>query len=200
MPAPWMVGPFSWRPGGDLQFNGERPGPGWHAHGYCVCNLRFIEGDRWVRRRVYKRRWLDTKSGKTTHSRPPDALPYFRLSTVVVVILLASFLQISIPEVDTLDLEIRSQRTLQRWRSRAAAVGLHVQQAIRHALIERCEPQPVEQFFKGGLSPPISTADPTLTRGLLIGILGARGLAVPLAVLLAEARGRWTGPTDRFPI
>ena len=205
MPMRWSLGPFRRRPDDSLQFDGARPGAGWHAHGYCACDLTFIEGDRLVRRRVHKRRWLDLETGTTTHSRPPDSLPYFRVSTVLAVVVLARFIGVVVWEVDTIELEdLRSQRTLQRWRRRAARKGLHVQQAIRHALIERCEPRPVESLFKGGLSPPSSPADPpavtTLKRGLSMGILGARGLEVPLAVLLAEARGRWTGPTDRFPL
>lgn len=201
----WSVGPFRRRPDGALQFDGARPGPGWHAHGYFASGLTFLEGDRYVLRRVFKRRWLDPGTGRTTHSRPPDALPYFRVSTVLVVVLLASFVGIALPELDAVELdEVRSRRSVQRWHARAVGVGLHVQQAIRHALIERCEPRPVEHLFEGGLSPPRSAADlpqvTTLSRGLLMSIIGARGLAVPLAVLLAEARGRWTGPTDRFPI
>ncbi len=205
MPLRWSAGPFRRRPDRSLQFDGERPGPGWHAHGYCSCGLTFIEGSRLVHRRLYKRRWLDPATGTTTHSRPPDALPYFRVSTGLVVVALAVFLEIAVPEVGSLEVEeIRSRRTFERWRRRAARYALHVQQAIRHALIERCEPRPVEYVFKGGLSPPSSPTDPpavtTLKRGLSMGILGARRLEVPLAVLLAEARGRWTGPTDRFPI
>lgn len=202
----WSVGPFLRRRGGTWQYNGERPGPGWHAHGYFACELLFIEGDRLVRRRVFKRRWLDPASGRTTHSRPPDALPYFRVSTVLVIVLLARFLSLAVPEVDALELEdVRSERTLQRWRRRADDVALSVQQAVRHALIERCEPRPVEQLFEGGLSPPgdstaASTSVTTLQRGLSMALRGARALQIPLAVLLAEARGRWTEPTSRFPI
>ena len=178
MPPRWSVGPFRRRPDGALQFDGVRPGPGWHAHGYCACDLTFIEGNRYVRRRVFKRRWLDVQACTTRHSRPPDALPYFRVSTVLVVLLLALVLGIAIPEIADIELEeVRSQQTLRRWRARAHGVGLHVQQAIRHALIERCEPRPVEFLFQGGLSPPRTAADlpkvTTLKRGLLMGILGA---------------------------
>jgi hypothetical protein len=139
-----------------LQFDGVRPGTGWHAHGYCSCGLTFIEGERLVHRRLYKRRWLDPATGKTTHSRPPDALPYFSASTVLVVIALAVFLGMAVPEVGTIDVEeLRSRRTFERWRHRAAGRALHVQQAIRHALIERCEPRPVEFLFKGGCRPRV---------------------------------------------
>lgn len=204
MPLRWSVGPFRRRHDGSLQFDGVRPGPGWHAHGYCAADLTFIEGDRLVRRRVFKRRWLDVATRTTTHSRPPDARPYFRVSVVVIVLLLARVVGVEVSEVADVDLEdLRSVRTLQRWRARAVRVGLHVQQAIRHALIERSEPRPVESLFEGGLSPPEASAGlpqvTTLSRGLLMAILGARGIETPLAVLLAEARGRWTGPTDRFP-
>ena len=199
------MGPFLRRPGGAWQYNGDRPGKGWHAHGYFPCALTFVEGDRLVRRRVFKRRWLDPTTGRTTHSRPSDALPHFGLTTVLVIVLLARFLKIAVPEVGELELEdVRSERTLQRWRQRAARVALHVQQALRHALIERCEPRPVEHLFEGGLSPPGSPTDPPavtkLKRGLSMGIVGARRLEISIAVLLAEARGRWTEPTSHFPI
>lgn len=202
----WSVGPFVRRSCGSWQYNGERPGPGWHAHGYFATRLLFIEGDRLVRRQVFKRRWLHVSTGRTRHSRPPDALPHFSVTTVLVVVLLARFLALVVPHVDALELEeVRSERTLQRWSHRAQSVALQVQQAIRRALIERCEPRPVEQLFKGGLSPPDDpSADPTpvstLQRGLSMGLQGALALEVSLSVLLAEARGRWTEPTSPFPI
>jgi len=202
----WSVGPFLGRGDGAWQYNGERPDGGWHAHGYFSCDLLFIEGQAVVRRRVYKRRWREVATGRTIHSRPPDALPHYRVSTVLVIVLLARFLMLAVPEVDALELEdVRSERTLQRWRRRAALVALHVQQAVRHALIERCEPRPVEELFEAGLSPPgdVSAAPTpvtTLQRGLSMALQGARALDLSLATLLAEARRRWTEPTNRFPI
>jgi len=202
----WSVGPFLRRSCGSLQYDGHRPGPGWHAHGYFAAQLIFIEGDRLVARQVFKRRWLEISTRRTCHSRPPDALPHFQVSTVLVVLFLSRFLALAVPDVDVLELgEVRSERTLQRWSRRAQRVALQVQQAIRRALIERSEPRPVEQLFKGGLSPPgAPTADPspvsTLQRGLSMALQGAHALEVSLSVLLAEARGRWTEPTSPFPI
>lgn len=202
----WSVGPFLRRGAGAWQYNGERPGDGWHAHGYFPRDLPFIEGEDSVCRRVYKRRWLEVATGRTTHSRPPDALPHHLVSTALVIVLLARFLALAVPEVDSLELEdVRSERTLQRWRGRAEHVGLPVQQAVRHAWIERCEPRPVEELFEADSSPPgdgsaVSPPVTTRQRGLSMALRGARALEVSLAVLLAEARGRWTEPTNRLPI
>ncbi len=192
----WSVGPFRRRSNATLQYDGERPSPRWHAHGYCACDLTFVEGVRLVRRRVHKRRWLDPATHTTTHSRPPDSLPYFRVTTVLVVIQLAAFMKVAVPEVEREDL--RSRRTLQRWHRRAVQVGLLMQQALRHALIERCEPRPVEHVFKGGLSPPSFPTDfpvvTTLKRGLLMGFLGARGSTFRLPSIWPRLAG---GGPDR---
>ena len=92
-----------------------------------------------------------------------------------------------------------SSRTVQRWLRRASHKALEIQQTIRNALIERCEPRPVEHIFPRGLSPPESLTrrrwrDPepvaTLHRALTILFAGAIKLELPTAVLLAEARGR----------
>ena len=89
-----------------------------------------------------------------------------------------------------------SSRTLQRWLQRALPGALETQQAYRLAVIERCEPRPVESLFPGGLSPPQWSRrpwrDPPLVASLWRAfalILGAAvKLPLPAAVLLAEAR------------
>jgi len=92
-------------------------------------------------------------------------------------------------------------RTVQRWLRQLGVQALEIQQAIRSALIERCEPRPVEHLFPGGLSPPESLArrpwrEPdsvaTLHRALTMLFVGVIELDLPTAVLLAEARGGMT--------
>jgi hypothetical protein len=98
----------------------------------------------------------------------------------------------------TLD-DIPSSRTVQRWLRRASDIAIELQQQSRHALIERCEPRPVEHLFPKGLSPPESLSrrrwkEPevvtTLHRALTMLFVGAVQANTPTTVLLAEARGR----------
>lgn len=195
------------RPNGDLQFDGHRPGPSWHAHGYFSVRLWMLDQGRPRRLALWKRRWLEPIAGKTTHSRPPDQLPYVRSCTLIVVLTLWSWLDsehgvVSHRQVFA-ELEgLRSRRTAQRWLARALPHALQIQQVIRKAVIERCEPRPVETLFPCGLPPPEGLTrrrwrDPTsvfrLWRGLALLILGSVELRVPVPILLAEARGRlWT--------
>lgn len=110
--------------------------------------------------RIWKHRWLDSAEGTGTfHSRPPDEMG--RLSVCVLVYVLAILGWLSAPcglvdhEPIVFDLKnIPSRRTLQRWLQRALPRALETQQAYRLAVIERCEPRPVESLFPGGLSPP----------------------------------------------
>jgi hypothetical protein len=96
-----------------------------------------------------------------------------------------------------------SRRTSQRWLHKLLPHAIKTQQAIRRAVIERCEPRPVETLFEGGLPPPQCLLrrpwkDPLsvtiLWRALAILFRGAVGLDVPVALLLTEARGRWSDP------
>jgi hypothetical protein len=102
-------------------------------------------------------------------------------------------------EVDHVLDDHACSRTVQRWLRRLCAKALEIQQAIRSALIERCEPRPVEHLFPRGLSPPESLSQrrwrepeavTTLHRALTMLFAGAVELGIPTTVLLAEARGR----------
>ena len=104
---------------------------------------------------------------------------------------------------------LRRGRTLQRWLSKARRHALDIQQAIRHELIEKCEPRPVERLFPRGLSPPKSLrrrfGSPddldTLWRAFAMLLAGAAGLDFHVSHLLAGARRRWHRPADdTFPI
>ena len=207
-------GSYRVRGDGELQYDGERPGPGWHAHGYFAVTLWML-ADGVVRRiRVHKRRWLDTVTGATRHSRPPDDPVGARSSTLVAFLALWGWLVSEHglhrhePVVPGLDAAV-SRRTVQRWLRRAQRHAIAIQQAVRLAVIQRCEPRPVESLFRGGLPPPPSLMrrawkDPpgigSLWRGLAYAVRGSDRLLIPLSTLLAEARGRWDGPADSLVI
>ena len=92
-----------------------------------------------------------------------------------------------------------SERTIQRWMRRALSQSDESMQAIRHAVIERSEPRPVETFVKGGLSPPHlprqrywkqPTRVSSIRTGFKFLFAGAECFDLPICILLAEARGR----------
>lgn len=191
---------YTQRSNGDLQFVGTRPGPGWQGHGYFARRMWCLLAGELVRVRIWKHRWWHPHMG-TCHSRPPDEMG--RLSVCVLVYVLALYGWISAPrglqshEPIWFDLKSTpSCRTLQRWLQRALPRALETQQAYRLAVIERCEPRPVESLFPRGLSPPEwprrPWRDPPLVGSLWRAyalILGAAvTLHLPAALLLAEAR------------
>jgi hypothetical protein len=200
---------------GSLQYDGERPGPGWHAHGYfAVGMLVLVQGV--VRRAVlHKKRWFEPDAKVTCHSRPPDDPVGARSSTLVVFVALWSWLtsrglraRTYEPVFPDLDLAV-SRRTMQRWLRRALFQGEPTQQAIRMAVIERSEPRPVERLFPQGLPPPRGLLrrhwrDPLMVgrlfRAQVIAVAGSIAFQLPLPILLAEARGRWDGPCDSLVI
>ncbi|MBC8426162.1 hypothetical protein H8E07_18770 [bacterium] len=204
------LAPYRRRSDRSLQYDGRRPGPDWHAHGYFCRRLTLILVGRLVQFRLFKRRWRQVGTNTTQHSRPPDDTTRIDLCPLIVVLMIAAALGVPFPCDDLPDLEsCRSARTVKRWLARTRSGSTDVQQAIRHALIERCEPRPVESLFEGGLSPPEVSLrwpwrDPSpvnqLWRGLTMAIRGATLLDIPVPHLLAEARGRWNRLTDSFPI
>jgi hypothetical protein len=128
-----------------------------------------------------------------------------QLSVCVLVYVLALFGWLSSPRgahahepliLDADDVQAPSARTMQRWLRRALPSALETQQAYRLAVIERCEPRPVESLFSGGLSPPVgirrSWRDPPLVaslwRAFALTLGAALKLDLPAALLLAEAR------------
>lgn len=193
---------YTQRSNGDLQFDGARPGPGWQGHGYFSRRMWCLRAGELIRVRIWKHRWWHPKKG-TCHSRPHDEMG--RLSVCVLVYVLALFGWLSAPcglhdhEPIWFDLnKTPSRRTLQRWLQRALPTALETQQAYRLAVIERCEPRPVESLFPRGLSPPEWSRrpwrDPPLVASLWRAFALILGAAVkrplPAALLLAEARGK----------
>lgn len=193
--------PYRRRADGSLQYDGHRPGRGWRAHGYFPCTLILVEDGQAIERRVYKRRWLDPRTGRTTHSRPPDQLGRLRFCALIAFAELHGWLDgdagvLTRRPIATLT---PSPRTLQRWLRRLLPHAEAIQTALRRAVIERAEPRPIEHLFPTGLSPPKGGGrrwrNPeqliTLHRGLTIAAAGSRALMTPLAALLAEARERY---------
>lgn len=198
------------RDDGRLFYRGTRPGPGWQAHGTFRRRLRILIEGVLKEVEVEKQRWLERKTGRTCHSRPPDDLPWLHFCSLVIALKLWGWLNggrgvYNAPEVvDDLHGEV-SERTLQRWLARGQRYATEIEQAIRLTVIEKREPRTVETLFPGGLSPPEaltcrSWRDPPavehLWRALAFLMGGTLQLSVPPALLLAEARGRWEETKD----
>ena len=199
---------------GSLRYNGEQPGPGWHVHGYCDKTLWLLEDGEVIRVLLHKRRWLLYGTNKTCHSRPPGDSALVRSSSLIVFLVLWTWLdggqglhnrQDVFPDLE----RCASGRTAQRWLHRSRSMAIEIQQAIRLVLIERCEPRPVEILFPVGLPPPEGLlrrrwddveSTESLWRALAFALIGSVALSVPLSSLLAEARGRWHGPADSLVI
>lgn len=199
-------GGYRQRANGDLEFGGARPGPGWRGHGFFSRRLRILRAGRLARVRLWKHRWWHATEG-TCHSRPPDEMG--RLSVCALVYVVALFGWLAAPdglhthEPIFSDLkEFPSSRTVQRWLQRELRRPLQTQQAYRLAVIERCEPRPIESLFPSGLSPPQwlrrPWRDPPLVghlwRAYALVLGAAVKLTLPAAVLLAEARGKEASP------
>lgn len=200
------------RADGVLVFRGERPGADWHGHGFFKrWQITIVDGER-VRQQVLKACWRHkVRSQMTRHSRPPDDVAQIHFCAVVVVLCLWSWLvsgdgaEVYEDVFPSLS-ERPSRRTVQRWMKRALAHATSTHQFFRFAVIERGEPRPMKRLFPSGLAPPGNedrrrwkdrALVEALRGGLEIVVDGATSFAVPLALLLAEARGRWT-PGERF--
>ncbi len=199
-----VSGEYRRRPGGELQFDGDRPGPDWHAHGYFSCRVWMLADGRPLQRRLWKRRWLLVGTTRTCHSCPPDVLPGIRFCSLVVTLKLWAWLDADAglhkyPEfVDGLR-GCGSRRSVQRWLRKLLPRAMDIQQAIRLAVINRCEPRPLERIFPCGLDPPLRVHRKRWRDGSLVYPLwtalamlfgASNDLEIPIATLLAEARGR----------
>jgi hypothetical protein len=152
-------GVYRSRADGDLQYDGERPrGRRWHAHGYFTRKLSMLLDGAKVRRRLWKRRWLQPETRKSRHSRPPDDIAQVWSCSLIVTLMLWAWIgsddgaESAKQAVESLEDHV-SPRTVGRWLRRALPHAAQLEQAIRHALIERSEPRPAEHLFRKGLSP-----------------------------------------------
>jgi hypothetical protein len=190
-----------------LFYEGRRPGPDWHRHGTFATRRYMVVREKLRRFTVLKQRWCLNDRSATRHSRPPDDLG-LQYDALIVALKLWTWLNAGlglhryVEILPALEGKVAS-RTLQRWLHRTLPRSLEIQHAIRAAVIERCEPRPLETLFPGGLSPPgtltrLHWKEPTtvgqLWRGLTFLFEGAIRLGISAAPLLAEARGRLNTP------
>ena len=108
------------RRGNELQYDGARPGPGWVAHGYFPRWLWVLGSGGPRRVRLWKHRWRDKASGRSTHSRPPDELGRLSVCSLTFALLVFGWLSgvggAARHESAAVGLEqAGSRRTLQRW-------------------------------------------------------------------------------------
>jgi len=163
-----------------------------------------LEGYQVKTVRVWKPRWLDPKTCTTCHSRPPDEMGRISVCALIFFLILQGLLD-SAKGVHTYEPALKglcgrvSPRTIQRWLSRMVPQAPAVMQDCRRAVINRCEPRPVERLFPQGLSPPETIRlkkwkNPDkiaiLWQGFTILQRGASECHTPVAILLAEARRR----------
>jgi hypothetical protein len=189
---------------------GARPGPQWQGHGTFARKLWTLVDGALVRVEVHKQRWRLTGTTRTCHSRPPDDLASVWFCSLVVVTALWGWLRgddgLHRHEPAAPALSKRpSPRTVQRWLGRSLAHAEATALSLRRAVIDRCEPRPMESYVGGGLSPPRRRwGDPGKVTALRSGLFhlfeGAAALDVHVSLLLAEARGRKHGPLKTWLI
>jgi hypothetical protein len=131
---------------------------------------------------------------------PPDVLPYVPLCTLVIVIVLWSYLDGKRGLRNCIPGQLSDDTTAKsvaRYLKRAKSVCMKTQQAIREVLIETKEPRPWEECFFSGLSPPESLIrrhrrDPSqaiiLWRALAMLLRGSETLSSSPCHLMARAR------------
>lgn len=194
---------------GRYVFTGERPSELWHGHGYTESHPVTLRQGRLVLITVRKHRFRHVGTGRTITCQPPDLLPRRRVCVLVVSCLLLAALTAPLgvhargPDAPG----VRSVRQVQRDLAAAVDLAEHTQHAVRAAVIDLSVPRPGELIWRGGLDPPQELARrcrhpsaPVAWTALEILRISAEQLGLPTTCLLAEARGRWTGPDLRFLI
>lgn len=179
----------------------ERPGDGWHAHGYTTKRLVLLDEDRLVVVEVHKQRWREVATGRTRHDRPPRDVSWAHFGLAVVF--RATWAWMNSPR-GLHDVawpwggERPSRRTAQRWMARLLVEGLVWQAAIRAVVCDHLAPRTLDGVFPAGLPPPgtvarwrSSAAEASrLSRGLVLLTKCAPLLSLPWDRLLVEARIR----------
>lgn len=199
------------RANGDLQYDGERPGPGWIGHGYFRTSPVMLRDGRPQATVVWKHRWRLAGTNITCHSRPPDLSGSFRCCTLLVAVKLWAWLdggrglrtcEEKLPHLQG----IYCCRTVHRWLHRLLPFAQQIEQASRLAVINRCESQPLERLFPAGLSPPEKLRRRRWLDGSSVSrlwtalalLFGASDVFNrPLATLLAETRKRFDALKNR---
>lgn len=133
---------------GEYVYFGTRPGPDWYGHGYFPKRLTMLVAGWAEQICIWKHRWIDTKTGATTHSRPPDDPELVRYCTLIVFLRVWGWVSSGAgfhnreEMFEGLETGCGSDRTVQRWTSRAMSNGMEIQQAIRLSIIEERERAP----------------------------------------------------------
>ena len=214
---PWLSllrksGPFTsgsvFRIGEIYVYSGEPPedcprcGSGqrrYHVHGGFFRWLKTFVDGQIKRIRLRKPRFLCLACQKPFSLNPPEAIPYKRYCSFLIVLCLWSYLVCAsgihhcLPGEFSEDI---SARTVARYLKAAKQIAQETQQFIREVLIRKKEPRPVEELFPGGLDPPDDLlrkqrTEPdsasTLWRALHMLRQGAQALSIDPRTLLAWA-------------
>lgn len=203
-----LIGRYTSGPDGVLRFEGPRPGPGWHRHDWRSRRLTVRRDAGLAETVVARRRWLRYGTTQTQVDITPDEVGATRVVTLLMLLKTAAWLLAGVglhTHDDPLDPKEKAgtRRTVQRWLHRLLPDATRLQGALRTAVIERSEPQPIEKLFPGGLSPPEVIRcrrwkDPDATYRLATALAflvhGAAALSTSVTVLLAEAQKGLDGP------
>jgi len=198
---------------GAYVYFGSRPGPEWYGHGYFSKSLTMLVDGNPEPILVYKHRWVHKAFGYTVHSRPPDDPVLIRFCSLILMLRVWGVVNSTMgfhnrrELFEGLENGCGSDRTVQRWVSRALDNGMEIQQAVRLYLIEESEPRPVERLYVGGLSPPDAVISrrwkspanlETLYAGYAMLLVTASKLYKHASTLLAGARRRWPNREKTF--
>jgi hypothetical protein len=188
-------------------FEGERPGEGWHAHGWTSKGLWVVHDDRLVWLRLHKRRWLRVETGQTCHSRPVWDVPHSPYGLDVVFCVLGAWLlavqglhHVAWPWSHQQP-ERPARRTAQRMLRRLALDADRWLLGLRLALTDIVAPRPLEEILPtGGIPPPEGcthvtqrSAHASKLRGAVwIANCGVQSFHISMRRLLGVARRRST--------
>jgi len=83
-----LSGVYVTRPDGSLQYDGPRPGGGWHGHGWLTKTIAVLADGTPSTVVLHKHRWRQAAGGTTTtcHCRPPDDPGLIRFCTLIVIL------------------------------------------------------------------------------------------------------------------
>lgn len=189
-----------------IAYGGDRPGPGWHAHGTTSKRIWVIHDDRLCRCTLLKQRWLHVASGATRHDRPAWGLPNapYGLDVVFFVIGLWLLASTGLHHVRWPWSDDRPHpRTVQRWAAQLAPDAARWEHAIRAAILEHVAPRHLEEILPaGGIPPPEGRARRSrdsadacqLRGGAWLLKEAARSLSISIRSRLVVARRRWPEP------
>jgi hypothetical protein len=208
--APYLFKPFR----GGLRFDGERPGPDWHAHGWFSKSLVVLVSGVPTVVTLFKRRWRLKNSNITRHSRPPTDPCYIGFCSLIIVLRIWAWLSSARGFFHRVELlpgleHCGSDRCVKRWIARALRCALSFQQTIRQMVLSKYEPRPEQDVLCRGRDPPQGllgrcqrtvASVSTLWRAFDWLFVTAKNQSTDVSLLLVEARRRWLTGDDIFPL